>query len=197
MKHSASLFLAVCLSFLGACSTSDVSIPVAASGDSDDRDVEMPDLPADYFGLQSKCIAEWSKLFAEWRNGGGGVKNSIAEMRMQIERDDQSGLARFVRATWANQRASDARPSSDLGNWPIALKDYRALSERIAFGPDVGISPECRTLDWFDASLWDEIASHGDGTLPVHRFVETPKDMDWTSPYAQQWMSYWLLIRLR
>jgi hypothetical protein len=152
----------------------------------------IPPLPADYFAPQAECMAAWNEIVADWKEGGGGIKDSILATRMQITLDYRSRFAAFVRRVWASQQ--DGRPLADLGLWPVSDKQFRRLSERVVFGPEDGIPSSCETLSWLDGLLWDEIASTNGG-MP-RPLDETPGEMEWTSPFVQQWVRYWLLVKL-
>ena len=166
------------------------------AGGKPQTELDVESLPADYFAEQSACIRDWGAIIAEWRRNGGGVKDSIAATREQIALDDRSKFASFVRRIWSAQAHEQTRTVADLGAWPIGADESRQLSGTVASTLDPSLPEECQSLDWLDGFLWQEIVSVREGKVTARLLKETPEDMKWTSPYAQQWLSYWLLVRL-
>lgn len=192
-------WLVLLLLLIGACAARPAAHAEAA-GESP-VEAEMEPLPADYFALQSACIREWNEVFAEWKRNGGGVKASIVATRKQIASDRSSRFAALVRHVWAAQPLQQSRTNAELGAWPISLEVSRELGARelAAFEsitPGIGIQEECQTLVWLDGLLWQELLSDRQDETPVRALEETPENMEWTSPYAQQWMRYWLFVRI-
>ena len=181
---------------IAACSTnSERAVEISQHGSRVVEEEAVP-LPADYFSLQSTCLAEWAAVMTDWREAGGGVKDSIASTRQQISSDERSKFAAFVRGVWALQGSQNARKPEDLGAWPIGDDESRRLAAVVSFPPDLGISENCQALDWLAGFLWDEIVMANGEQFQVRKLAEAPPAVEWTSPYAQQWMKYWLLVRI-
>jgi len=192
-------WLVVLSFFIGACAARPNANAGAAREPS--AEAEMEPLPTDYFALQSACIREWHEVFSEWKRNGGGVKDSIVATRRQIALDRRSRFAALVRHVWAAQPLQQSRANAEFGAWPISLDVSRELGARelAAFESltlSIGIQEECQTVVWLDGLLWQELVSAKLDESPVRALKETPENMEWTSPYAQQWMSYWLLVRV-
>lgn len=151
-------------------------------------------LPTDYFSLNEKCMKAWDDVFVEWLRYGGGVKQSMTETRRQIALDAKSRFAAMVRATWAAQRPQSSNRSK-VGSWPVAEVEYQRVIGNVHFSDADGIPAECETVVWLDSILWDDLRS--DGAIDsARRPAEVPHDLKWESPDAQQWVSYWLFVRL-
>jgi hypothetical protein len=157
---------------------------------------------ADPIELNAACMREWSELFAEWKRNGGGVKDSIVATRKQIALDRRSRLAEMVRRVWAAQPIDQARAYAEFGAWPLSEDafielNFRGLDVLESLPPDFGIQESCRSIDESDWLLWKELLVWtGPDEFQVRALKETPGNIEWTSPYASQWLYYWLFVRV-
>jgi len=163
-----------------------------------DDQLEDPveELPRDYFALQSRCETAWAALIDDWHAHGGGIADSLGETRRKIAEDQQSRLAKIVKRAWASQRDEYAMEKGVFGQWPLGKWRYRSVIESIRFTPEDGIPSDCETAAWLQDLLWSEVAAEAGGRLDVRRLAEVPVSMEWTSPSAQHWMTYWLFVRV-
>jgi hypothetical protein len=150
-------------------------------------------LPSDYFALQDQCNSSWNDLVLEWRANGGGVKGSLAETRESIMVDKRSRLADLVRQSWNAQALAEAESRSTIGHWPVTDDAFRRVSESVTFSSAFRIPTDCQSKAWLSSFLWDEIQLDGN---QVRRLTETPSNINWESPEAQDWISYWLFVRI-
>ena len=133
---------------------------------------------------------------SEWRANGGGIKDSIKATRVQITSDRQSRIAALVRRAWAAQDQEQARSINDIGHWPVGIEESRHVTASVVFASEDRIPTECQSLAWLDSYLWDEVRLIHDDKLSARKLQETPASIEWNSPDAQQWVSYWLLARI-
>lgn len=182
-------YLLLVVAFMTSCSAMPATDTVATSNVDSAPSEEV--LPDDYFAMQSACSDEWTRLIAEWRANGGGLKDSIAATRHQIASDRQSKFAELVRTAWAAQGVP--RNTPELGSWPITDVDHVGVVESIKYSDGVGISKECQSIAWLDSLLWEELQLP-DGS--VRRLQEASASMEWESPHAQNWTAHWLFVRL-
>ena len=183
------LFLSACQGYLQRNLESSSRVPTAVEN-------EATPLTADTFSMQSTCRPEWASVTSEWLEVGGGVKKSLAETRRQIAFDNRSKFAAFVRGVWESQPEDMARRRADFGHWPISEPESRQLTASVRFPESLGIDENCQILDWLSEFFWDEIISIKGHEIQTRKLAETPSNIEWTSPYAQQWIKYWLLVRI-
>lgn len=150
-------------------------------------------LSSDYFVVQEQCNSSWNDLVREWHANGGGLKRSLAETRESIMSDKKSRLADIVRQSWKAQALMEAESRSKIGHWPVTDDAFRRVSESLRFSSNSGIPSDCQSKAWLSSFLWEEIRLDGDG---VRRLTETPSNINWESPEAQNWISYWLFVRI-
>lgn len=157
---------------------------------------ESERLPSDFQEETRVCYRRWGALIEEWHEHGGGLSSSIFQTRDKIASDNQSRFAAIVRNAWASQLPTDARPLSELGTWPINDEEYRRVTASVRFTQSDDLGPACETTDWLLSFLWSEIAPRPQDDRKVRRLQEVPDNMEWESPFAQQWIKYWLFVRL-
>ena len=178
---------------LGACSTRGTSSNDLLSVDPDAPEI-VEELPDDYFDLQNECSNAWRELVLDWRANGGGVKSSVRAMRQQVASDHRSIFASFVRKSWESQALEDAQAMDKFGKWPVSTSESRRLSGVIEYPQEMNLPEDCQALAWLHSLLWEDL-QNPDGSA-ASRLQEVPPDMNWESPFAQQWLTYWLFVRV-
>lgn len=168
---------------------------MGCGGSSDDCEGAQA-LPHDYFNLTVDCYNVWGELIAEWRANGGGVKDSITETRRGIASDNRSKFAAMVRRSWASQDAHEARASDVIGAYPIGSHQHQLVKESISFEATDGIPEDCQSIAWVDSYLLNEVTNVDGKIVRRRRLEETPEDMSWESPYIQQWIRYWMFVKV-
>jgi hypothetical protein len=151
-----------------------------------------PELPSDDAEAQGVCINAWHNVVQEWKESGGKFRRSIRATRREIERNDNSRLARWISESW--RMNSSPNTSERFGTWPVATDEYRSVMG--AFEREIGddFPFDCRISIWLTPLLWEElIAASPEGDESPLKFDEVPESVDWTSPVAAQWTTYWLL----
>lgn len=169
----------------------------AAEHDYEIVDFEASTISDDIFLLDATCIPEWGGIVDEWRENGGGLKGSILATRRQIEADKKSRFAAFVRATWSSQNIRSARPKDELGLWPVSDAETIRLVEKTRYPSSLNLKEECKTTVWLQGYLMRELVVPSNTVLTLRTLDETPNNILWTSPFAQQWVEYWLLVRIK
>lgn len=191
MKH---LFCFILLIALEGCASAS---PIEGNSGPITSDESSEILPYDFNAGAARCYSRWGVLIAEWHAHGGGIGASIMETREQIASDTQSRFAAIVRNAWEAQSISDARSRNEIGEWPIGVEEHRRVTSSIRFRRSDELGPDCETTDWLLSYLWSEVTRNSSDPSKARRLREVPDMMDWESPFAQQWIDYWLFVRLK
>ncbi|MGH8428543.1 MAG: hypothetical protein ACRES7_11300 [Gammaproteobacteria bacterium] len=151
---------------------------------------------SEMFAQQRVCGPAWQRIYKQWIRDGGGIKNSMAETRKQIAKDQKSALARIIRKVWSSPNAPGITESR-LWKWPIDENKSRRLSSLFGDASEGYVPHECATLIWLPAIIWDDDlrllnSKPGEFRIPS----EAPSDVGWDSNTMPNWILYWLLVKI-
>lgn len=143
---------------------------------------------------KANCYSLWQGILAEWHANGGGVKDSLQITRNQISNDRKSKFAEFVRNTWLKQQPDRESQVPKTWSWPISLAEFRRVAANTDYR-SLDLPRECQVLDILDSQVWSSELARGPGI--ARRLMETPDNIPWRSPEAQQWTTYWLMVGMK
>lgn len=138
------------------------------------------------------CGRSWYKLIEEWKANGGGIKESIQATRNQIRNDEVSEFSQFVRKSWSAQKSK--LTMKKLWYWPVTDEAFREVSYHSSINSNGLVEERCAVSNWIPPLLWNEIRSLNSAN--TEKLIETPLKLQWESPYAQQWVYYWLFVAI-
>jgi hypothetical protein len=144
---------------------------------------------------QNKCFDAWNNVLKEWRENGGGLKDSLAETRTQIASDTKSHFSHLVRSIWAVQKPRS--PSTSLGTWPVEQSERRSVDIYLGVGIESLVPEDCQSYVWLGPLLWDELVQERADTVTERKLREAPEGMSWDPHTFSSWAIYWLLVRLQ
>jgi hypothetical protein len=145
------------------------------------------------FSDSAPCMMQWEELFEEWKKNGGGLKESISATRNQIVEDNHSRFAHLVRDLWHAQSLSDAEDLSSEHLREINTEDSMRVSASLYHLKTDQINSDCKIQMYPYAMFAKEMISGANA--PLKRPDEAPPTMDWSSPSAQHWVTYWIFVR--
>ncbi len=146
------------------------------------------------FEAQAVCHGAWRALVNGWVETGGGFSHSMTDARAHVSESPGAPFARLVRKAWKVQR--EARSRSELGVWPVSQESSRAVSAAIGRASRGFVPRQCESSIWLDSVLWDAIRFVDGDPLTTIKPIEVPGSVLWESPTAQQWVQYWLFVKV-
>lgn len=158
----------------------------------------LKDAPENVYLEQQMCYKIWNEIFSEWKENGGGFKKSMITTREFIANDSKSSFSKIVRKAWSIQESRRFYEGlKNFGYWDVSNEDYLEVTNIYFSVSGVEMPDSCKVMHWVSNVFWNDLINTTGTDSALFRFYEVPKNMEWHSPYAQQWMTYWIFVNLK
>lgn len=179
---AASLALVLC-----ACSQP------AAQTEASNQDGTAP--LSEMFAQQNLCDPVWRRIYTQWMDNGGGIKDSLGKTRDQVTSDRKSTLARIIRDVWNSPKDPRMKPEQ-LWKWPISPAVSRKVGLLFSEASRPYVPKQCAIPIWLPAIIWDDLRFVNGNPMKFRMPSEAPVGVDWDSSNAPYWVIDWLLVDL-